>query len=93
MYRIKPYSYERADLFGVKIYPSENPKYKIEMYDARTGVFLGYGGSSRYSDYPTYLETHGKEYAENRRRLYWIRHEKDASKVGSKGWLVANILW
>jgi hypothetical protein len=92
MYRIKQYSYNRAKELGVQIFPSENPKYKIEVYDNR-GLFLFYIGDNNYSDYPTYLETHGREYAENRRRLYRLRHHKEANKVGTKGYYAYNILW
>jgi hypothetical protein len=92
-YDIKPYSLEQALKLGVIIYPSDNPKYKIEMYDEKDGMFLGYGGASGYSDYPTYIETHGLEYANKRRDAYWKRHRKNACKEGSKGWYVARILW
>ena len=92
MYRIKPYSYNQAKLLGVQIFPSDNPKKKIEVYD-KSGKFLFYIGDPKYSDYPTYLETHGREYAENRRRLYRLRHAKEANKKGTRGWAALNILW
>lgn len=92
MYRIKDYSYNQARFFGVQIFPSDNPKHKIEVYD-KSGKFLFYIGDSKYSDYPTYLETHGKEYADNRRRLYRLRHNKEANKIGTRGFYSYHILW
>ena len=43
-------------------------------------------------DYPSYIETEGKKYADERRRLYHLRHSKDNIK-GTKGWYALNILW
>jgi hypothetical protein len=95
MYRIKDYSYNQANLLGVQIFPSENPKYKIQIYD-KSGKFLFYIGDAKNylnNDYPTFLETHGKEYAEFRRSLYRKRHHKEANKIGSRGYYAYNILW
>jgi hypothetical protein len=92
MYHILPYTYKQAERLGVQVFPSDNPKYKLEVYD-KNGVFLCYGGSPSYSDYPSYIQSHGKQYADERRRLYHIRHKKEIEKVGSRGWLIANLLW
>jgi len=35
----------------------------------------------------------GKEYADERRRLYKMRHEKDRNKVGSPGFYADKLLW
>lgn len=92
MYDILPYSYKQAEKLGVQIFPSSNPKYKIEIYD-KDGLFMFYGGAPQYSDFPHYIQSHGKEYADKRRRLYHIRHKKEIDKQGSKGWYVAKLLW
>jgi len=92
MYDILPYTYKQAEKLGVKVFPSDNPKYKIEVYD-KDGNFLFYGGSPSYSDYPHYIESHGKKYADERRRLYHIRHRKSIEKDGSRGQLIAFLLW
>lgn len=91
-YNILPYSYQKAKELSVNIYPSDNPKYKIEIYD-KNGVFMFYGGSPQYSDFPHYIQSHGKEYADKRRQLYHIRHKKEIEKVGSRGWYISRILW
>jgi hypothetical protein len=92
MYHILPYTYNQAEKLGVQVFPSDNPKYKIEIYDTYGG-FMFYGGSPNYSDYPSYIQSHGKEYADERRRLYHIRHKKEIEKVGSRGWTIAKLLW
>jgi hypothetical protein len=92
MYDILPYTYKRAKDLGVIIFPSDNPKYKLEIYD-ENGLFLFYGGSPKYSDYPHYIKSHGLKYANERRRLYRIRHAKEIANEGSRGWYIAHLLW
>ena len=91
-YKILPYSYHKADLLGVQIFPSDNPKYKIEVYD-NEGIFLCYIGASGYKDFPTYMEERGMEYANKRRALYKIRHDKDRHEKGTRGYYADQILW
>jgi hypothetical protein len=92
-YEIKDYTKKQATKLGVLVYPSDNKKYKIEIYDAKTGEFMFYGGSPAYKDFPTYIEDKGLEYANERRRLYRIRHKKEIENKGSRGWYIANLLW
>lgn len=92
MYKIQPYSYSQAKKLNVQIFPSGNPKYKIEVYD-KSGKFLFYIGSPAYGDYATYLETKGRVYAEERRRLYKLRHAKEGKAIGTKGYYAFNLLW
>lgn len=92
MYDILPYTYSKADRIGVKIFPSDNPKYKLEIYD-KDGVFICYVGAAGYYDYPTYIKAYDKEYAEKRRVLYKKRHEKDRHVKGTKGWYADQLLW
>jgi len=67
-YKIKPYSYEQAKKIGVDIEPSTNPKYKIDIY-TKEGKYITSIGARGYSDYPTFIEEDGKEYADYRRAL------------------------
>lgn len=92
MYHITQYSYDRAKQLGVTIEPSHRPEKKIDIY-APSGHFLVSIGAQGYDDYPTYYQQYGPEYAEERRRLYKIRHNKDRHIVGSKGWWADKILW
>ena len=92
-YKIQPYTLERAKELGLKVQPSSKKKYKIEVYDGTTGDFLFYGGDSNYSDYPNYIVSHGKSFADERRKLYYKRHNKEIRNVGSKGSIIAFLLW
>ena len=92
MYKILPYTYEKAKDLGVQVFSSDNPKYKIEIYD-KDGLFMFYVGGGGYKDYPTYIDEKGIEYADKRRELYKKRHQKDRTKVGSRGWFADQLLW
>jgi len=92
MYHILPYTYEKAKQLNVLIYPSNNPKYKISVYN-KNGVHITDIGANGYKDYPTYMEEKGEDYARKRRELYKKRHEKDRTISGSRGWYADNLLW
>jgi hypothetical protein len=92
MYQIKPYSYRRAKEIGVEIKPSIKKNKKIDVY-SQSGDYITSIGDIMYSDYPTYLQEVGEVFANERRRLYKIRHEKDRKVVGSTGWYADKILW
>jgi len=92
MYTIKDYSYKQAKKLNVQIRPSTNPKKKLDVY-TKDNNFICSIGSIDYEDYPTYLETKGKVYADNRRRLYKIRHEKNRKKEGTPSYYADNLLW
>jgi len=98
MYSISKYTKDKAKELGVVVFSAEKYPYKLEIYNKKDGVFIGYIGDRNYADYPTYLagEKQGlypSGYADERRRLYHIRHNKDMSKVGSKGYYAGNLLW
>jgi hypothetical protein len=44
-------------------------------------------------DYPTYILYCGKEFANERKKLYKIRHKKDRNIKGSRGYYADKILW
>lgn len=91
MYDILPYSLKKAKELGVQIKPSKNKNHKIDIF--YNGEFITSGGDINYQDYPHYIEDRGLEYANERRRLYRIRHMREVNKEGSRGWLIAKILW
>jgi hypothetical protein len=91
-YNITNYTYKQANLLGVKVFPSENKRYKLDVYDLN-GNYITSVGALGYKDYPTYINEKGIEYAEKRRRLYKIRHNKDRHVKYSKGWLADKLLW
>jgi hypothetical protein len=93
MYKILPYTHKQAKRLHVIIHPSTKKQYKIDVYDAYNYNFIASVGAIGYSDYPTYIETHGKKFALERRRLYKIRHEKDRHLKHSRGYYADQLLW
>jgi len=90
MYKIKQYSKDKAKQLGVQIKPSTNPKKKLDVF--KEGIKVASIGDVKYKDYPTYLQEN-KQLAEERRRLYKIRHKNDLNKVNSNGYYANRILW
>jgi len=91
MYNITKEQYEIAEDLGVKIFPSDNPKYKLDIYDWN-GIYILSCGAKNYNDYFIYKKK-DKKLAEQRRNLYYLRHHKDISKLGSRGYYSAKLLW
>jgi len=91
MYQILPYTKQRAKKIGVTVQPSTNPKKKLDVFKGDQKVASV--GATNFSDYPTYLKEEGKAVADERRRLYHIRHRKDSSKKGSPGYYASVLLW
>jgi len=74
-YKITEHSKKKAKFYNVEIKPSENPKKKIDVY--KDGKRIARIGDINYKDYGTYLQEGKKQYAEERRRLFLLRHKKD----------------
>lgn len=91
-YKIKPYSYKRAEELGVKIRPSKKEHKKIDVVNTE-GEVLASIGELGMKDYPTYLKEDGKEVAEKRRKAYRSRHAKNISREDTPGFFAGNILW
>lgn len=91
-YKIQPYTLEKAKRLGVRVRVSENPKKKIDVLDYKGNYILSIG-DPKYMDYELYLAARGKAYADNRRRLYAIRHNKDLGGLGSAGFYSWELLW
>lgn len=92
MYVILPHTRTRAKQLKVIVKPSFNKNKKIDVYD-KNGNFLVSIGSYGYMDFAYYLKYYGKEVAEERKRLYNIRHKKDRLVKGTAGYYVYQILW
>jgi hypothetical protein len=91
MYKITDYSKQRAKQLGVTIKPSENKKKKIDVF--KNGNKIASIGSITNFDYPTHILTNGKKYADERRRLYKIRHKNDIDNKNGNGYWADKILW
>jgi hypothetical protein len=102
VYEIKDRTKKIAKKLGVQVFSSDNPKYKLEVYDYH-GNFITYVGASNYKDYPSYLEMESngevpKGYAEKRRRAYYTRHGNEIEKLGdefegSRSYYAFMLLW
>ena len=88
VYEIQPYSYGKARQLGFEIKPSKKAGKKIDVF--QKGSLVASIGATGYSDFPTYTKEKGKAYADERRRLYKIRHSKNN---GIAGKLASEILW
>lgn len=74
MYNIKQYSYDKAKHLGVIIKPSTNKNKKIDVFNSN-GKKISSIGAINYKDYPTYIQEKGIDYANERKRLYHLRHK------------------
>lgn len=90
-YRIKEYTKKQARKLGVQVKPSKVKGKKIDVF--KKGKKVASVGAIGYNDYPTYIQKIGKKYADERRRLYKIRHNKDRKVRGSAGYYADKLLW
>ena len=88
-YKITNYSYNQAKKLNVNIKPSTNKKKKIDVY--KNDKKIASIGAIGYNDYPTFIIKEGLSIANERRRLYKLRHKKDLDGKNGK-WSNA-ILW
>jgi len=91
MYKITKHSKEQARKLGVEIRPSSKKNKKIDVI--KNGKVVATIGDNRYDDYGTFLEKNGLVFANERRRLYRIRHSGEEKKIGSAGYYSWKILW
>ena len=91
MYSILPYTEKQAKKIGVIVQPSTNPKKKIDVFKGNKKIASI--GDINYSDFPSYLKKEGKAVAEDRRRLFHIRHKSDSYKKGTPGYYASVLLW
>jgi hypothetical protein len=91
MYVITGYTKSQANKLGVTVKPSSKKGKKIDVYKADKKIASI--GDINYLDYPNYIKTKGKAFANVRREAYRARHKKDMNVVGSPGWLANKLLW
>jgi hypothetical protein len=80
MYRIKQYTFEQADRLGLHVEPSKIKGKKLDVY--KDNKLIASIGDIQYFDYPTFVEMESngiipKGTANERRRLYYLRHTKN----------------
>ena len=91
MYEISDYSYKQAKLLGVDIKSSSKKNKKIDVF--KNGVLIASIGAIGYSDYPSYIREKGLKYADERGRLYKLRHKKDINNKQGNGFWADKLLW
>jgi uncharacterized membrane protein YebE (DUF533 family) len=87
MYTILPYTKEKAKQMGLTVLPSTKKGKKLDVY--KEGKLIASIGALGYKDYPTYLKEDGPAVANERRRLYRLRHTKNTPNEK----LSLNLLW
>lgn len=92
MYKILPYTAAQARRLNVMIRPSSRKGKKIDVFD-KEGYYITSVGARGYLDYPTYKKLFGKTVADQRRKLYKARHDKDRKVKGSPGYFADQLLW
>ena len=90
-YTITDYTLQRAKQMKVTVQLSQQKNKKIDVF--KKGVKIATIGDSRYKDFPTYIIENGIEFANNRKRLYYMRHKKNIEKINSNGFYAAKLLW
>jgi hypothetical protein len=91
MYQITSRQKKIAKFLGVEIYPSSNKNKKIDVY--KNGYKIVSIGAAGYDDFNTYLISYGLSYANERRKLYKLRHAKNINVKGTAGYYAYKILW
>jgi hypothetical protein len=91
MYKLTTRQKANASKLGVVIKPSTVKGKKIDVY--KNDVKIASIGALGYMDYDSYIKSKGLTFANERRRLYKIRHANDRNKKGSAGFYADKILW
>jgi hypothetical protein len=91
MYKITDRQRLNAQSLGVAIKPSTNKSKKIDVFN--NGKKIASIGAMGYKDFDIHLKESGRAYAEERRRLYQIRHKDNRNKKGTPGYYADRILW
>jgi hypothetical protein len=91
MYKITSYSKRQAKKLNVSIKPSTLKGKKIAVF--KNGKKITDIGAIGYGDFPTFKKTKGIAFANKRRTAYKKRHQKNRTKIGSRGYYADKILW
>jgi hypothetical protein len=90
-YTITNYTRTQAKKLGVIVKRATNKKKKIDVF--KNGKKIASVGAISYSDYPTYIKTKGKEFANKRRVAYKKRHQKYRNIKGTNSYYADKLLW
>tara|TARA_R110000765_G_C18594274_1_gene568204 strand:+ start:47 stop:325 length:279 start_codon:yes stop_codon:yes gene_type:complete len=90
-YIITAYTKRQAKKHAVIVKLSKVKGKKIDVF--KNGEKVASVGALGYGDYPTFLRTKGKEYANKRRKAYKNRHQSNRTKRNTNGWYADKLLW
>jgi hypothetical protein len=90
-YTISNYTKSQAKKLGVQVRRSASTGKKLDVF--KNGKKVASIGALGYQDYPSFIKSHGKAYADKRRSAYKKRHSKDRSRKGSRGFYADRLLW
>jgi len=91
MFKPDPAHFKNAKALGVEIKSSKTKGKKLDVFKGDDKVATI--GDLKYNDYRSYIKKDGLEYANERKRLYRIRHGSDMNKVGTPSYFANKILW
>lgn len=75
MYTITDYTKRRAKELGLTVAVSKKKGKKLDVF--KEGELIASIGDTRYKDFPTFALEDGQEVANERQRLYRLRHKKN----------------
>ena len=90
-YSITTYTKSQAKKLGVTVKVSSVKGKKIDVF--KGGKKVASVGAIGYGDYPTFLKSKGIKYADERRKLYKKRHQKNRNKLNTNGYYADKLLW
>ena len=90
-YQITQRQKNNARKLGVTLKTSSNNSKKLDVY--KNGRKVASIGAKGYNDYDLWLKKKGKEFADQRRKLYKARHENNRNIKNSNGFYADKILW
>ena len=91
MYKISNRTRQKAKALGVSVQPSKQKSKKIDVI--RGGKKIASIGDSQYKDFHIYKKEDGIKKANERKRLYKIRHQKTRLKTGTPSYYSDQLLW
>ena len=91
MFKPDPAHFKNAKALGVEIKSSNTKGKKLDVFKGDDKVATI--GDLKYNDYRSYIKKDGLEYANERKRLYRVRHGSDMNKVGTPSYFANKILW
>lgn len=84
MYQITDYTRKKAKEINVEVRPSTTKKIDV-ISNGEVVASIGQRGAK---DYPHYIQEKGQVYADERRRLYYIRHPHQTLNEMLSKWLL-----